>query len=267
MILTDTHCHLFDERFGDVGAVIARARESGVKKIIVPGLDIETSRRAVELAEKYDELYAMVGVHPEIVSDKDKILALLRKEKVFFELEKLIKSSKKIVGVGEIGMDFYRDRERKTKEMQINLFRAQLELAAELDLPVMIHMREAEEEIRSQKGLTLLGLRGQFHCWGGSGKMLEWVLESGFYVSFCGNVTYKSAGELREMLKTVPPDRLLLETDGPYLVPEPLRGKEKVNEPKNVKIIAEFIAKTKDVDIDKLTDITTENARCLYCAI
>jgi TatD DNase family protein len=265
---------LFDQRFEDVERVIGRAREAGVERIIVPGLDFETSEKSVEMAEKYNEVYALVGVHPESIADAVEQTSEDLK-KLMEGIKNLAEDSGRVVGIGEIGLDFYRDRERKTKAVQIELFRSQLELALELRLPVMIHMREAENEMRvaleslagRSSSLASLGLRGQFHCFGASEEMLEFVLEKGFYVSFCGNVSYKTADNLRALLGRVPLGRLILETDAPYLVPEPLRGQIKTNEPGNVKIIAEFIARLKGVDVEKLAEITTRNAKCLYSGI
>ncbi len=273
-MLIDTHCHLTDRRFSDIGGVLKRAQEAGVERVIVPSTSVEDAKLAVEISEKYQQ-YCLVGIHPQGVSRRATVRNTeTRNDNILInaveELEKIIKSSKRVVGIGEIGMDFFYDKEKKTKEKQLGLFRKQMELAAENNLPVAIHMREAEEEVREEletlrekkRVLRAVPLRGQFHCFAGNEDFLEMILERGFYVSFCGNITYKTAGNLRELLKRVPLDRLLLETDSPYLAPESIRGT--VNTPANVKMIAEFIARELGTTIEKLANSTTENAKCLY---
>lgn len=254
-MLIDTHCHLTDSKFDDVKKTIAQARAVGVEKIFIPVSNIEDAKRAVVIAEQED-LYAMVGVHPEdidSVSDTSRLI---------YALEEIIGKSKRVIGVGEIGLDFYWDKEKKTKEKQLEIFYAQMELAVKRHLPVVIHMREAEEEMLEVLTKIERLPRGQFHCFAGSESFLKFVLEKGFYVSFAGNVTYKNAHSLRELLSTVPLDRLLLETDSPYLAPEPVRGT--VNSPANVKIVAEFVARELNLDTQKLIDQTGNNALCLY---
>ncbi|HBC45145.1 MAG: Hydrolase, TatD family [Candidatus Collierbacteria bacterium GW2011_GWB1_45_35] len=281
-MLIDTHCHLTDRRFSDIGEVLKRAQEAGVERVIFPSTSVEDAKLAVEIAEKYQQ-YCLVGIHPENVEDLYGLSRSPRRPRnddgmdsgslagmtdvVIGELEEIIKSSKRVVGIGEIGLDFFYDKEKKTKEKQIELFRRQMELAVENNLPVAIHMREAEEEMRDEldnfrRAHRDAPLRGQFHCFAGSEEFLEMILERGFYVSFCGNITYKTAGNLRELLRRVPLDRLLLETDSPYLAPEPLRGT--VNIPANVKIIAEFVATELNLDLPKLAEITSQNTKCLY---
>ena len=274
-MLIDTHCHLTDRRFSDIGEVLKRAQEAGVERVIFPSTSVEDAKLAVEIAEKYQQ-YCLVGIHPENVEDLYGLSRSPRRPRnddgmdsgslagmtdvVIGELEEIIKSSKRVVGIGEIGLDFFYDKE-------IELFRRQMELAVENNLPVAIHMREAEEEMRDEldnfrRAHRDAPLRGQFHCFAGSEEFLEMILERGFYVSFCGNITYKTAGNLRELLRRVPLDRLLLETDSPYLAPEPLRGT--VNIPANVKIIAEFVATELNLDLPKLAEITSQNTKCLY---
>lgn len=253
-MLIDTHCHLTDEKFRDVHAVISEAANVGVKKIIIPGTSLEDSKRAAVIANQ-EGLYSLAGIHPEEVdsiSDID------------FELREIIKllNLDQVVGIGEIGLDFYWDKEKKSEASQRELFRKQMLLASDTRLPAVIHMRNSETEMTDE----LLALkhvpRGQFHCFTGSSIFLDLILSMGFYVSFCGNITYKSAGDLRNLLKSVPLDRLLLETDSPYLPPEPLRGT--VNSPANVKIVAEFIARELNIETQELAEITTKNAKCLY---
>ncbi len=253
-MLIDTHCHLTDERFANVGEVVRQAREAGVEKVIIPSTSALDAIKAIEIAERENQ-YCLLGIHPE---NAEKIVGV---DEEMNEMRKLF-GSKRVVGIGEIGLDYYWDKEKKTEEKQVDLFRRQMALAVELNLPVAIHMRGSEEEMKSE----ILGMKklpaGQFHCFAGSPEFLGMILSLGFYVSFGGNITYKSAGNLRELLKKVPPNRLLLETDSPYLPPEPLRGT--VNTPANVKIVAEFVASELAMSFSELAEITSQNTKCLY---
>jgi TatD DNase family protein len=254
-MLIDTHCHLTDPKFTDVKGVIAEAREAGVEKIFMPSGSIESARRAVLIAEQ-EGLYAMVGVHPEDIESVTDVNTMI------YELEEINSKSDRVIGIGEIGLDFYYDKEKKTKEKQVEIFTAQMELAVRLRLPVVVHMREAEEEMLLVLSKMEALPRGQFHCFAGSESFLKYVIEKGFYVSFAGNITYKTAFELRRLLHLVPFDRLILETDSPYLAPEPMRGT--VNTPANVKIIATAIAQELAIDTEKLIEQTGKNTQCLY---
>lgn len=259
--MIDTHCHLTEERLmADIEGVLERAKENGVEKIIVPGTSVEDSMKVIGLTEKYEEVYGVVGVHPEEIAHCTFDIA---------HLKRLVAGNKKIVGIGEIGMENYErtqgienSRKMANLEIQVEIFRMQLELAVEMNKPVVIHNREANKEIMEVMNSMRVLPRGQFHCWAGDEEMLSWALDKGFYVSFCGNITFKSASNLREMVLKVPLNRLLLETDAPYLSPEPKRGS--LNEPANVKITAGYIAKLLDVSITELDRITTENAKCLF---
>jgi TatD DNase family protein len=275
---------LTDERLADqIDEVLDRARAAGVTKIIAPSTSLEDARKVVEIAGKYDEVFGLVGVHPENISQlrmsnnaschaefiSASILKQVQDDReedttagLIKTLFKLARSSKKIVGIGEIGLDFHYDVEKKSKDQQIAVFQEQLELAVELGLPIAIHMREAEIEMIEVLQRVKRLPAGQFHCWAGSDELLKLVLDKGFYVSFCGNITYKSAENLRKLIKIVPLDRLLLETDSPYLSPESRRGS--LNEPANVTILAEYIANLLDLPIETLINQTTANAKCLY---
>lgn len=255
-MLIDTHAHLTDSKFTDVLEVVDRAKKNLVGKIIMPTTSIEDLDRALVLAKKYDCLYVLAGVHPEEIETVYSI------ENLKNEFRKRIMNNKKLIGIGEIGLDFYWDKEKKTKSKQIEVFQAQMELATELDLPVAIHTREAQEEMTEiLRGLNKMP-KGQFHCFAGDSEFLKQVIDWGFYVSFAGNITYKSAQNLRDRLKELPLDRLLLETDSPYLSPEPMRGT--INEPANVKIIAKFIAEELNQTEEKISEITQKNTLCLY---
>ena len=250
-MLVDTHCHLTDPIFNNIEEVLQKANTAKVRKVIIPSTSVEDAKNALQIAEKYKQ-FCLAGIHPGELSKGKKVE----------ELRKIIESSSRVVGIGEIGLDFYQDKEKVTIKEQVDLFREQVELAMESDLPVAIHMRNAEEEMKNELMAMKAIPRGQFHCFAGTQDFLETVLRLGFYISFCGNITYKSAVNLRELLVKVPENRLLLETDSPYLPPEPLRGT--VNTPANVKITAEFVAKMLGTTIEKLANSTTENAKCLY---
>jgi TatD DNase family protein len=256
-MLIDTHCHLTDSKITNVEKVIAEARRVGVEQMFLQPTNIEDSKTVVALAEK-EKLYAMVGVQPEFVGEiSDGTVG-----QMIVELEELVRKSKRVIGIGEIGLDFYWDKEKKTKKKQMEVFKAQMELAVRLHLPVVIHMRSAEEEMIAVIELMKEVSKGEFHCFGGDEKFLKYVLEKSFYVGFAGNVTFKSAYELRKMLHLVPLDRLLLETDAPYLSPEPVRGT--VNTPANVKIIATAVAHELSLEPSKIIEQTGKNALCLY---
>jgi TatD DNase family protein len=256
-MLIDSHCHLTDKKFLNIDEAVRRAREVGVKKIIVPAVNLKNSKEIIELAKKHEEVYALVGIHPEYVQD------VLNLKTQMLKLKDLIQNSSKIVGVGEIGLDFYWRQDNK--KQQVELFKAQMELATEFKLPVVIHNRNADEEIREIIEKLNEVPSGQFHCWGGSREFLLWVLSKGFYVSFAGNITFAKAKNLRGLLKLVPKNRLVLETDSPYLTPKPIRGNQ--NEPKNVKILASFQAKLLDVAEETLITQTGKNTLCLFSDI
>lgn len=252
--MIDTHCHLTDRKLsGKVEEVLNEAKDSGVDMIIVPGGDVKDSREVIKLTKEYEQVYGLVGIYPGNVEEVEDI------EKEMATLEEMAKEEK-VVGIGEIGLDCYWNERELPK--QIEVFRAQLELAIKLDLPVVIHTRKSGEQVKKVFEEMERLPRGQFHCFGEGVELMEYFLSKGFYISFCGNVTYKTADDLREMAKRVPIEKILLETDSPYLPPEPVRGN--VNRPANVRITAEFLAKLKEVSLDELAEKTTENAKRLF---
>jgi len=252
-MFVDTHAHLFYKNFeGELEAVIERAKEAQVDYILVPATDIETSKQTIELTRRYDFIYSAVGVHPQDTKDWD--------DSYINQIEELARESK-IVAIGEIGLDYYYDF--SPKEKQIKAFREQLELAIKLDLPVIIHNRDADEDvmdiITSYAGS---GLRAQLHCFNGSAEDALKLIKMHHYISFTGNITFKNAENLRQVLAAVTPEHLLIETDSPFMTPVPFRGKR--NEPCYVKYVAEQAAATHKMSIEDIGRITSLNAFRLF---
>ncbi|MDD3274479.1 MAG: TatD family hydrolase [Candidatus Omnitrophica bacterium] len=250
-MLIDTHCHLdFDAFDPDREEVIRRAVEAGVERFIDIGASVESSAAACALALKYPEVYAGVGVHPHEADGFD-----AQSEGQIRELA----AGKKVVAVGEIGLDYYRNL--SSKENQRKAFSKQLALAKDLGLPVVVHCREAESDTLEVLE-EFLPLRAAIHCFSGGRDFLEACLEKGFYVSYTCNITYKKAPLLRECACRTPLEKLMLETDSPYLSPEGFRGKR--NEPARVKILAEYIAKLRGISLKEISERTTLNAGIFF---
>ena len=250
-MLVDTHVHLNAKKFNDnLEEVIQRALDNDVETMIVIGYDKDTNQRAIELAEKYPFIYATVGFHP---TDARYIKAN--------DYELLVKQLKhpKVVGIGECGLDFYWDK--KYIDEQIEVFKRQIELSQQYNLPLIIHMREASEAtynvLREYKGL-----KGIMHCYSGSPEMVKNFLDLGLHISLGGPVTFLNGHKPKEVAKIVPIDRLLIETDAPYLSPHPFRGK--TNEPARVKLVAEEIARLRNISYEQLAKHTTINAYRLF---
>ncbi|WP_333653492.1 YchF/TatD family DNA exonuclease [Dissulfurispira sp.] len=263
--MIDTHCHLEMKPYDpDREDVIRRAREAGLEAIITIGSDFEGCKGAVELAEKYDFIYATVGIHPhdakdfsEEIFDQIKRWAANRSQKSEVRSQK--NKNSKVVAIGEIGLDYHYDH--SPRDIQKDVFKKQLYYAKEVNLPVIIHSREAKKDtlkILEESGVT----KGVMHCFSGDMEMAERVMSLGFYISIAGPVTFKNADRLREIAKAIPDDYLLVETDAPYLTPEPLRGKR--NEPAFVVHTARFIAELRDISIEDIDRITTLNAKRLF---
>jgi TatD DNase family protein len=262
--MIDVHCHLNLKAFkDDYDEVIKKALDDGIEIIINTGTSIETSKRAVELAEKYKNLYAIVGIHPH---HADKV-----KPGWDREIKKIASSSKKVVAIGEIGMDYYSYASNGIVEprLQEEVFIRQLEIADELSLPLQIHNRQAGNDILKilNNHSSIINNGGMFHCMSGDLDFLKKVLELGFCVGFDGNITYEgiAKGEttpLPELVKSSPLDRIVTETDAPFLTPEPDRGSR--NTPSHVIIVAEAIAKIKEVDPAVVKAKTVENARRIF---
>jgi TatD DNase family protein len=250
--LIDSHAHIYYRDYaGDFDAMLKRAEDAGVGAILVVGTDIESSRESVELAEKYRQLYAAVGIHPH---DAGQVT-----EKCYELIRTLAEASPKVVAIGEIGLDFYRDR--SPRDLQELVFRSFLKMAAELDKPVIIHDRDAHDRIMAiLKEETVR--RGVLHCFSGDAGMAAESIDMGFYISIPGTVTYPSNEALRDVIRSVTLDRMLLETDCPYLTPVPYRGKR--NEPAFVKLAAEKVADVKGLTVDDVARITTKNVCDLF---
>ncbi len=256
--LVDTHCHLTVKDFDqDCEQVIKRALESGVHKIVVPGLDLESSQEAIKLAEVHPSIYAAVGIHPHNARKWDSTYK--------GQIQSLVKSSK-VVAIGEIGLDFYRNL--SPKDLQLNVFQSQLEIAAELNLPVIIHNREATSDIinilgswSEERGSFEKGL-GVLHAFSSDLATATKMMDAGFYIGIAGPITYKNAHSLREIVRELPLSRILVETDAPYLTPLPHRGKR--NEPAYVTLVAKYLSDILIQDYKSLAQITSENAVGLF---
>mgnify|MGYP002516481633 FL=1 len=247
----DTHAHYDDKVFdADRAALLPELHTAGVELIIDPGCDVEASRAALALAESYDFVYAAVGLHPEeldkvTIDSLDEIATLARHPKC--------------VAIGEIGLDYYWDDTHKLEQKA--LLDAQLELALELDKPVIIHDREAHAD-SYEAVMSMPGLRGVFHCYSGSAEMAKELLKRGWYLGFDGPITYKNARRAIEVLELCPMERILIETDSPYLSPVPMRGRR--NDSGNLRFIVEKIAEVKQLTPEAVAAMTLQNGKDLF---
>ena len=252
MPIFDTHAHYDADQFAsDREAVLSALPAAGVGLVVDPGCDVASSREAAALAERFDHVYAAAGIHPEDCAgctdaDFDAIRELCRREKV--------------VAVGEIGLDYYW-KENPPRDFQEQVFRRQIELALELDLPVIIQDREAHgDSLRIV--LDYPGLRGVFHCFSGSPEMAQELLKRGWYLGFDGPITYKNAKRAPEVAAITPMDRIVIETDAPYMAPVPFRGKR--NDSRLLPYVVEKLAEWKGVTPEEMTDITWQNGLRLF---
>jgi TatD DNase family protein len=259
MIFVDSHCHIDGEAFdADRDEIVRQANDSGVKMMLTVGTGNPHNgeiKRAVEIAESYDNVYASVGVHPHDAKEYD--------EQAEKHLIDLVKSSQKVIAWGEIGLDYY--YEHSPRDIQREVFIKQIRVARELDLPIIIHSRDADDEtveILTEECSHENFRGGIMHCFGGTPEMAESLMEIGFLISFAGNVTFKKAENLREAARIVPLDKLLIETDCPFLSPIPFRGKR--NEPKFVIETAKFMAELYEIDLEVLAEATTRNFLGLF---
>ncbi len=252
MKLIDSHCHLNDPAFDkDIEEVIKRSRDNGVEYCVVIGYDVKSSKKAIEMAEKYNCVYATIGIHPEESKNAgDRELA---------EIEKLTEHPK-VVGIGEIGLDYYHIFSPIEKQKEI--FIKQLKLARKLNLPVVIHSREAEPDTFEIVKEYAKDIKGVMHCFSGTLKMAKLYTGLKFYISISGVITFRKAETLKEVVKGIKIKDILIETDAPYLTPHPYRGKR--NEPSYLPYIADAVAKIKGLPLEEVALHTSHNTRNLF---
>lgn len=247
-MLTDTHCHLFKEYFTDLGEVINSANEVGVMRFISAADNLKSINEMIDLSHKYDNVYVAIGIHPENCEEDPR------------ELENILennKENKKIVAIGEIGLDYYYGKE--TRERQLEIFDYQLSLAEKYNLPVVIHSREATLDTINM--LKNHKVRGVIHCFSGSKETAQEYIKMGMYIGVGGVMTFKNS-KLDETIKELPIDRIVLETDSPYLTPEPFRKHS--NEPKYIRTIAEYLSNIKNIDISEVEKVTENNVSEIF---
>ncbi len=252
-MLIDSHAHLEMPEFKkDLEAVIQRAKESGVEYIFTVGTEKRDWKKALEIANSHPSIYAILGVHPHNAKEIDEESYPILKE---------LCQDEKVKAYGEIGLDFFRNL--SPRDIQLKRFREQIGLARELGLPIVVHDREAHQEtldiLKSEKAEECGGI---IHCFSGDDEMAKGCIDMGFYISIPGSVTFKNAEGFREIVRRIPLESLLVETDAPFLTPEPFRGKR--NEPGYVRYTAQKVAEVKKVPFEKVAEITTENALRVY---
>lgn len=257
MYYFETHAHYDDEKFnGDREEIIKKIFEAGVTKCVNIGCDIQTSKNSIELAKKYDFIYATCGIHPSEIPISEEELEL-----AIDELEAIITNSKKVVAIGEIGLDYHWNIDNK--EMQKKAFVKQIELANKLGLPISIHTRDAiDDTIAIIKNEVKIKKGGILHCCPFNRELVRHGLDAGLYIAFGGTCTFKNSKNAEEIIKMVPIDRILIETDSPYLAPEPVRGSR--NDSSNLRYIIRKIAEFKDEEPEIIAKITYENAMKVF---
>lgn len=250
----DSHSHYNDEKFDiDREEIIKLTYEDGITNIICAGYNIDSSKKAIKIAKENSYIYAIVGISPNDITKKENI------EQEMHEIEKMLNNSK-VVAIGEIGLDYYWNKENK--ELQKEYFIKQIDIANKYQLPIVIHSRDAFlDTIETLKNNTPVK-KGVFHCVQLNQELIKQALKLDFYVSFAGPITFKNTKNAEEIIKNIPLDKILIETDSPYLSPEPNRGKR--NDSRNVKYVANKIAQIKQVSIEKIANITYENAKKIF---
>ena len=252
----DNHSHLNDEKFdGDRDKIIQEIYDAGTTNFVTAGYSVESSKKAINIADNYNFIYATAGVSPNDIPQFEEELW-----KQLYEIKNLAKTNKKVIAIGEIGLDYYWNTENK--EIQKKAFIEQINIANELNLPIVIHTREAiMDTINILKENEAIN-KGVFHCCPQNRELIKEALKLGFYISFAGPITFKSSKNADEMRNLVPNDRILIETDSPYLAPEPVRGTRNI--PSNVKFVAKKIAEVKGISLEKIGEITSENAKRIF---
>lgn len=247
-MLTDTHCHLLKCYYDDIDLYIKEAEANEVKRIIVVATNLSECKEVIELSKKYENVYYCLGIHPEFYNED------------FKELEKLayhVLPDSKFVAIGEIGLDYHYDKEHKNE--QLELFKKQLELAADLDLPIIVHTRESTQDMINT--LKDFNLKGIIHCFSGSIETAEILMKMGYHIGVGGVMTFKNS-KVGEVIKRIPIEYITLETDAPYLTPEPNRGKQ--NSSKYIKDIAEYLAKIKEISLEEVMIKTEQNVQDIF---
>jgi len=247
-MLTDTHCHLLECYYDDMDKYVEEAKASDVGRIIVAATNLQECQEVIELGKKYDNVYYCLGIHPEFY-DED-----------FQKLERLVYdmlSDPKFVAIGEIGLDYHYDKEHKAE--QLALFKKQLKLAEDVDLPVIVHNRESTQDMVDS--LRDLKARGIIHCFSGSLETAKILIKMGYYIGVGGVMTFKNS-KVDEIIKELPIEKLTLETDAPFLTPEPFRGSQ--NTSKYVRVIAEYLANIKNITLDEVMKKTEENVQDIF---
>ena len=251
-MLFDTHAHMDDQAFDlDREELLARLPEQNIGLLMNPGCSLASSRNAVKLANRYDYIYAAVGSHPDVANEVN--------EEVLEEYRRLVRENPKVKAIGEIGLDYH--YEDIPREIQLKAFRAQMELARELGLPAIVHERDAHED-----GMKIVEefpeVTGVFHCYSGSAEMAKWLVARGWYIGFTGVLTFKNARKALEVAAAIPLDRIVIETDCPYMSPEPFRGKR--NDPGKIYRMAEKLAELRGISVAEAEAVTLENGKRLY---
>ena len=248
----DNHAHLDDEKFDeDREELIKKIHNDEIDKFVSAGYSLESSKKSIELSKKYDFIYSTCGISPNDIPQNEEELW-----KELGKINKLAKENNKVVAIGEIGLDYHWNTENK--ELQKKAFIEQIIIANELNLPIQIHTRDAVMDTLEILKQNNVNKKGIFHCCPLNRELVKEGLKLGFYISFAGPVTFKNSKNANEIIEMVPNEKMLIETDSPYLSPEPLRGKR--NDPRNVKYIAKKIAEVKNITIEEVADITYENA-------
>ena len=254
MEFIDTHCHLNDPKLmADISGVLARARSAGVKIMHVVGYDVPSSKQAIALSERYEEIFAIVGIHPtEIKDDFD----------ADFKIIETLARHPRVIAIGETGLDYYWEKDPLKHQRQIEAFKQHINLANKVGLPVVVHSRDAIQATLETLVEHPPLHQGVMHCYSGSKELVPSFIEAGMYISLAGPVTFLNARVPKEVAAVVPQQRLLIETDSPYLAPQPHRGKQ--NEPSLLPLIAEAIAKTRGWTLEETSKATTANAIKLF---
>lgn len=260
MKLFDSHAHLDDERFNEDREELILQIHEEIEGFVSAGYSLEGSKKAVELSKKYEYIYATCGTSPNDIPQTEEELWI-----ILNEIKNLVKEnieSKKIVAIGEIGLDYYWEKDEEKRNLQRKAFIEQIKLANEFNLPIVIHTREAVMDTLDILKKNEVYKKGVFHCCPLNRELVKEGLKLGFNISFAGPVTFKNSKNANEIISMVPNDRMLIETDSPYLSPEPLRGRR--NDPRNVKYIAKKIAEVKGITLEEVADITYNNAKRIF---